>query len=54
MVLDEPTSGLCNKTMRCVVNLLDMLKERDKIVIVVTHDFEFIKNSNGKVIEFVH
>lgn len=54
VVLDEPTSGLCNKTMKSVVNLLDMLKERDKIVIVVTHDFEFIKNSNGKVIEFVH
>lgn len=54
VVLDEPTSGLCNKTMKSVVNLLDMLKERDKIVIVVTHDYEFIKNSNGKVIEFVH
>lgn len=54
VVLDEPTSGLCNKTMQAVVNLLEMLKERDKIVIVVTHDYEFIKNSNGKVIEFVH
>lgn len=53
VVLDEPTSGLCKKTMNKVLNLLKKLEEKGKLVIVVTHDYEFIKNYNGKVIEFI-
>lgn len=53
IVFDEPTSGLCKKTMIRVIELLEKIEAMGKIVIVITHDYEFIKNCPGKVIEFI-
>ena len=42
LLFDEPTSGLDYKNMCLCADFLRQLAERGKIVIVVTHDEEFI------------
>lgn len=42
ILLDEPTSGLDYGHMRQVADVLRMLKENGKTVLVITHDLELI------------
>ncbi len=42
LLFDEPTSGLDYKNMCLCADFLKQLADRGKIVIVVTHDEEFI------------
>ena len=42
LIFDEPTSGLDLGSMEKVGNLIKMLSEDNKIILVITHDIEFI------------
>ena len=50
IVFDEPTSGLDLKSMREVSELTKLLSEQGKIIIVITHDYEFIASVCSKVL----
>ena len=50
IIFDEPTSGLDLKHMEEVSHLLKWLNELGVLVIVITHDKEFIKKTCHKVI----
>jgi len=43
LIFDEPTSGLDIKSMKKVGRLIERLADDKKIMIVITHDIEFIK-----------
>lgn len=45
IVLDEPTSGLDYIQMNNVVKVINKLKKKSKLIIIVTHDLEFILKS---------
>ena len=47
---DEPTSGLDYKNMCLVSDVLQELVAKDKIVIVITHDYEFVLKACNKVL----
>lgn len=49
IILDEPTSGLDKNSMNRVIEMLDILK-KDRTVIVISHDYEFIRKSTDKII----
>ncbi|MCK5132589.1 MAG: ABC transporter ATP-binding protein [Candidatus Sabulitectum sp.] len=42
IILDEPTSGLDGENMRIIGDLLRVEAEKNKVIIVITHDLEFI------------
>lgn len=54
VILDEPTSGLCLENMKNLVRVIKEMKEDNKIVIIVTHDYEFIKMASENVVRFVN
>lgn len=49
IIFDEPTSGLDKKSMERVLRLLKLLK-KEKTIIIISHDYEFIRKSTDKVI----
>ena len=53
LVFDEPTSGLDFDSMEQVGRLIKRLAE-DKVVFVVTHDYEFICRVCSRIIRFEH
>lgn len=53
VVLDEPTSGLCFENMKRLIDILKEMKDEGKTIIVISHDYEFIKNSKENIVEFV-
>ncbi len=52
ILMDEPTSGLCKKSMGRIITLLKEMERAGKTVIIITHDYEFIMECGGSVIEF--
>lgn len=48
IVLDEPTSGLDKNSMYNVIRLLESMKQNHAIIII-SHDYEFIRNVADKV-----
>lgn len=50
LIFDEPTSGLDLKSMKEVGHLMEHLAEDKKIIIVITHDIEFIKTICSQVL----
>lgn len=36
-----------------LIKILKKMKEQNKIIIIITHDYEFIKMAGGNVVEFV-
>lgn len=50
IVFDEPTSGLDLKSMKEVSALTKLLTEQGKIVIVITHDYEFVASVCTRVL----
>lgn len=44
LLLDEPTAGLSKTMTEKVLELISHLKSRGKIVILIEHDMEFVKN----------
>lgn len=49
IIFDEPTSGLDKKSMEKVLDLLKILK-KERTIIVISHDYEFIRKSSDRVI----
>lgn len=54
VILDEPTSGLCKGQMLSTIKYLQKMKEEGRLVIVITHDYELIKECGGVVYEFLN
>lgn len=52
LLFDEPTSGLDLKHMRQVAELLRLLKEEGRTVLVITHDMELICEAADDVVTF--
>ena len=50
LIFDEPTSGLDLKSMREVGTMIERLSEQGKILLVITHDIEFIKTICSRVL----
>ena len=50
LVFDEPTSGLDLKSMREVGTMIERLSELEKILLIITHDIEFIKAICSRVL----
>lgn len=50
-VLDEPTSGLDGASMQEVIGLLMEMKDRGKIVFVISHDYEFLVNGCDRILQ---
>ena len=50
-VLDEPTSGLDGASMQEVIGLLMEMKDRGKIVFVISHDYEFLANGCDRILQ---
>ncbi len=53
VIFDEPTSGLCKRNMMKIIEFIHEMAEEGKKIIIITHDYEFIRLCGGKVIEFV-
>ena len=53
LVFDEPTSGLDYDSMEQVGRLIKTLAE-NKVIFVVTHDYEFVCQVCSRIIRFEH
>ena len=53
LIFDEPTSGLDYRQMKNVCRVMRMLAERGCIVIVVTHDKEFMEEACDRELRLV-
>lgn len=51
IILDEPTSGLDYSSMLEVSKLIKELAERGFIIIVITHDMEFLENTCNRCLQ---
>lgn len=51
LVFDEPTSGLDYRRMLEVSNMIRRLSKGDKIIIIVSHDFEFLGRTCDKILD---
>lgn len=49
LVFDEPTSGLDYHRMMEVSDMIQKLKTENKIIIIVSHDFEFLSRTCDKI-----
>lgn len=51
LVFDEPTSGLDYHRMLEVSDMIQKLKAENKIIIIVSHDFEFLNRTCDKIFD---
>lgn len=51
LIFDEPTSGLDYRSMRRVCGALEELRGLNKIILVITHDFELLHEVCTRVIK---
>ena len=51
LVFDEPTSGLDYHRMLEVSDMIKRLKAENKIIIIVSHDFEFLSRTCDKIFD---
>lgn len=49
LIFDEPTSGLDYRHMLEVSNMIRGLNKQDKVILVVSHDFEFLGKTCDKI-----
>ena len=52
LFFDEPTSGLDYRNMKIVAKNIKKVKEEDKLVLIISHDVEFLELVCDKVIYF--
>lgn len=52
VVLDEPTSGLCKKNMMKTIDFIHAMQKDGKTIFIITHDYEFIIECGGTIVEF--
>lgn len=50
-VFDEPTSGLDYHRMLEVSNMIRKLNDENKVIIIVSHDFEFLGRTCDKIFD---
>lgn len=50
LVFDEPTSGLDHRHMLAVGNMIRTLNEKNKVILVVSHDVEFLSQTCDKIL----
>lgn len=50
LVFDEPTSGLDYESMVCLSSLIRRLSDMGKVIFIVTHDYEFVCRTCGRVL----
>ena len=50
LVFDEPTSGLDYDSMVRLSSLIRRLSDMGKVVFIVTHDYEFVCRTCGRVV----
>lgn len=53
-VLDEPTAGQDQHGIKILENMLNVLQERGKTIITITHDMEYVVNNFKKVVVMAH
>ena len=51
LVFDEPTSGLDYNRMLEVSNMIRKLNDENKVIIIVSHDFEFLGRTCDKIFD---
>ena len=51
LILDEPTSGLDYHRMLEVSNMIRKLNDENKVIIIVSHDFEFLGRTCDKIFD---
>ncbi|MBS6524509.1 ABC transporter ATP-binding protein [Aedoeadaptatus acetigenes] len=49
-LFDEPTSGLDGNNMRIISERMKELQEKQKIILIISHDYEFLMTSCNKVL----
>lgn len=49
IIMDEPTSGLDHQSMLAVAELITRLR-KDKCLILISHDYEFIRKTSDRII----
>ena len=54
LFFDEPTSGLDYRNMKIVAKNIKKVKEEDKLVLIISHDVEFLELVCDKVIDFTY
>lgn len=52
LIFDEPTSGLDFDSMKRVSELMIQLSQMGKIILIVTHDYEFISLCSDRIFHF--
>lgn len=54
LVLDEPTSGLDLKNMLEVSDIIRWLKQAGILIVIISHDEEFINQTSDRILTFSH
>lgn len=54
VIFDEPTAGQDAKGIRQLELIIDYLKKRNKIVIIITHDMDFAVHNFKRIIAMAH
>ena len=54
LFFDEPTSGLDYRNMKIVAKNIKKVKEKDKLILIISHDVEFLESVCDKVIDFTY
>ena len=49
-LFDEPTSGLDGHNMQIISERMKKLQEKEKIILIISHDYEFLCNSCNKIL----
>ena len=53
VILDEPTSGLDKLQMERMAQYLEQFRQEGKTVLVITHDYELIRECRANILEFL-
>ena len=53
VILDEPTSGLDKLQMQKMAEYLDQFRQEGRTVLVITHDYELIREYPASILEFI-
>lgn len=51
LILDEPTSGLDGESMRQVMKMMEDISKTGKIVLIISHDYEFLTGCCTHILE---
>ena len=54
LFFDEPTSGLDYRNMKIVAKNIKKVKEEDRLILIISHDVEFLESVCDKVINFTY